>query len=63
MNAKDRNVRWEKADAADGKETRETYLAGQIPVMQADENELQSAGRNGEKPEPAAILAEDRRKR
>jgi len=84
MNTKDRNVRGEKVDAADAKDTRETYLPGQIPVKQADENEvqnaeerqpdpvqaeqavnpeLQDAGRDGGKREPAAIPAEDRRKR
>jgi hypothetical protein len=84
MNEKDKNVRREKVDAADAKDARETYLPGQIPVEEAEtqemENpeerqpdpvqaeqavnpELQGAGRDRRKPEPAATPAEDRRKR
>ncbi len=36
MENKEKNARKEKVDAADAKDTNETYLPGQIPVDEAD---------------------------
>ena len=54
MDEKDKNAHGEKADAADAKDTRKTYLPGQIPVGEANGNEMQ----NPEERQPDPVQAE-----
>ena len=51
MDEKDKNVRREKADAADGTDTQEVYLPGQIPVKKAEDKKIQNAEER--QPDPA----------
>jgi hypothetical protein len=54
MDEKHKNVRGEKVDAADAKDSRETYLPGQIPVEEAEANDVQ----NPEERQPDPVQAE-----
>jgi hypothetical protein len=48
------NIRREKIDPADGLDTKETFLPGQIPVAEADSAQSDEARRTEQKPDPAA---------
>ncbi len=50
-------ARQEKTDPADGLDTQETFLPGQIPVTQADSAEFDRARRTEQQPNPAEAAA------
>jgi hypothetical protein len=48
------HVRREKIDPADGLDTKETFLPGQIPVAEADSAQSDEARKTEQQPDPVA---------